>query len=34
MGKYSSLGPIDPQLNGMPAPGVLEEFQRALERLL
>ena len=29
MGKYSSLGPIDPQMNGMPAHGVLEEFQRA-----
>ena len=29
MGKPSSLGPIDPQLNGIPAHGVVEEFQRA-----
>ena len=33
MGKYSSLGPIDPQLNGMPAHGVLEEFQRAYHEI-
>lgn len=33
MGKYSSLGPIDPQLNGMPAHGVLEEFQRAYDEI-
>lgn len=31
MGKQSSLGPIDPQLNGIAAHGVLEEFQKALE---
>ena len=31
MGKQSSLGPIDPQFNGIPAHGVLEEFQRALD---
>ena len=30
MGKQSSLGPIDPQLNGIPAHGVVEEFKRAL----
>ena len=30
MGKQSSLGPIDPQLNGIAAHGVLEEFQKAL----
>ncbi len=30
MGKPSSLGPIDPQLGGIPAHGVLEEFQRAV----
>jgi ATP-dependent protease ClpP protease subunit len=29
MGKHSSLGPIDPQLGGLPAHGVVEEFQRA-----
>ena len=29
MGKHSSLGPIDPQLRGMPAHGVVEEFNRA-----
>lgn len=29
MGKHSSLGPIDPQFNGIPAHGVVEEFERA-----
>lgn len=29
MGKQSSLGPIDPQLFGLPAHGVLEEFEQA-----
>ena len=29
MGKHSNLGPIDPQLNGVPAAGVLEEFKTA-----
>lgn len=29
MGKHSSLGPIDPQLNGIAAHGVVEEFNRA-----
>lgn len=29
MGKHSSLGPIDPQLGGLAAHGVVEEFQRA-----
>lgn len=29
MGKESSLGPIDPQIAGIPAHGVLEEFERA-----
>ncbi|MCL2494509.1 MAG: serine protease [Oscillospiraceae bacterium] len=33
MGKQSSLGPIDPQLNGLPASGVLEEFERAVEEV-
>ena len=29
MGKHSSLGPIDPQYRGLPAHGVLEEFEQA-----
>lgn len=29
MGQHSSLGPIDPQLRGLPAHGVVEEFERA-----
>jgi ClpP class serine protease len=29
MGKHSNLGPIDPQFNGIPAYGVLKEFQTA-----
>lgn len=29
MGKHSSLGPIDPQYQGIPAHGVVEEFSRA-----
>jgi ClpP class serine protease len=29
MGKQSNLGPIDPQLNGVPAQGVLTEFKTA-----
>lgn len=29
MGKQSSLGPVDPQLRGIPAHGVVEEFKRA-----
>ncbi len=33
MGKQSSLGPIDPQLNGLPAHGVLEEFRQAHEAM-
>ena len=31
MGKHSSLGPIDPQLNGIPAQGVISEFEQVLE---
>jgi hypothetical protein len=30
MGKQSSLGPIDPQIGGVSASGVIEEFNRAL----
>jgi len=33
MGQHSSLGPIDPQMNGIPAHGVVEEFQRAYEEI-
>jgi len=33
MGKQSSLGPVDPQLNGIPAHGVIEEFNRAREEV-
>jgi hypothetical protein len=29
MGKQSSIGPIDPQMRGIPASGVIEEFKRA-----
>lgn len=29
MGKQSSLGPVDPQINGVPAHGVLSEFELA-----
>jgi hypothetical protein len=29
MGKHSSLGPIDPQFDGVPAHGIIEEFQQA-----
>lgn len=33
MGKQSSLGPVDPQLNGIPAHGVIEEFKRAIKEI-
>lgn len=33
MGKHSSLGPIDPQIHGVPAHGVLEEFERAVREI-
>lgn len=33
MGKQSSLGPIDPQFGGIPAFGVLEEFERAIREV-
>lgn len=29
LGKHSSLGPIDPQINGVAAKGVIQEFDRA-----
>lgn len=33
MGTHSSIGPIDPQLRGIPAIGVIEEFKRAHEEI-
>lgn len=33
MGKQSSLGPIDPQLNGLAAHGVIEEFEQAYQEI-
>lgn len=33
LGKQSSLGPIDPQIGGVPAQGVLDEFQLAVENI-
>lgn len=33
MGRQSSLGPVDPQFNGIPAHGVIEEFHRALAEI-
>lgn len=33
MGNHSSLGPVDPQYNGIPAHGVIEEFNRAHEEI-
>lgn len=33
MGKQSNLGPIDPQMNGMPATGVLREFEEAIKEI-
>jgi len=33
MGKQSSLGPIDPQFRGIPAHGVVEEFERAMKEV-
>ncbi len=31
MGKQSNIGPFDPQFGGIPAHGVLEEFEKAIE---
>lgn len=33
MGRQSSIGPVDPQIGGMPAQGVLEEFNRAISEV-
>ena len=32
MGKQSNIGPIDPQFNGFPAHGVIEEFNEAISQ--
>jgi hypothetical protein len=34
MGKPSSLGPVDPQIRGLPAQGVLDEFKRAYDEIV
>ncbi len=33
LGKHSNLGPIDPQIGGIPAHGVIEEFDRAKKEI-
>ena len=33
MGKHSNLGPIDPQLGGLAAHGIMEEFERAKKEI-
>lgn len=33
MGKQSSIGPVDPQIQGMPAEGIVEEFKRAVQEV-
>lgn len=33
MGLHSSLGPIDPQIGGVPAHGIVEEFKKAAEEI-
>jgi ATP-dependent protease ClpP protease subunit len=33
MGKQSNIGPIDPQFNGIPAHGVIAEFEKAIEEV-
>lgn len=33
LGKQSNLGPIDPQFNGIPANGVIDEFKQALVQI-
>lgn len=34
MGKHSSIGPIDPQVGGVPAYGVIQEFEQAREEIM
>lgn len=33
MARHSSIGPIDPQIRGVPAKGVIEEFKRAYKEI-
>ena len=33
MGLHSSLGPVDPQIGGLPANGIIEEFQKAAQEI-
>jgi len=33
MGRQSSLGPVDPQIGGMPAQGIIEEFTKAAKEI-
>lgn len=33
MGKQSSIGPIDPQIGGIPAQGVIDEFEEAIKKV-
>ncbi|MEW6506585.1 MAG: S49 family peptidase [Bacteroidota bacterium] len=34
MGKHSNLGPIDPQINGIPTHGIIEEFNTAKKQII
>lgn len=34
MGKHSSIGPIDPQVGGVPAYGVIQEFEQARKEIM
>lgn len=33
MGKHSSIGPVDPQFDGLPAQGIIDEFERAAKEV-
>lgn len=33
MGKHSNLGPIDPQISGLPTHGIIDEFEEAIEAI-
>jgi membrane-bound ClpP family serine protease len=33
MGKHSSIGPVDPQFDGLPAQGIVDEFERAAKEI-
>jgi len=33
LGKHSNLGPIDPQVDGLPTHGIIEEFERAKKEI-